>query len=144
MWPKAMIDDVLSQDCVELDEDFVGFTKPYEALSGIIPKHMTIVDLGCAYGIQSCFFHDHAAYIGVDLCDDGMRFFRQENSRFFTMGIRRFLTEILPYIELDVKRVFAIMNCVPIPDYLQERVRRAFPNIYCYYPSGEMHELLES
>jgi hypothetical protein len=62
----------------DIDPDFLGFLEPYEALSRIIPRGRTILDLGCGYAFQSWYFRHHRKYIGVDVRP---LFFRAPNSQ---------------------------------------------------------------
>ena len=46
----------------------------YDALSGIIPKHFTVLDIGCAYAPQGWYFQGHHEYIAVDPTPERERF----------------------------------------------------------------------
>ena len=55
--PKEQIDKVFNQKLCDIDEEFLGFLNQYKALSSLIPKHFTVIDLGCAYNPQ-CFYFE--------------------------------------------------------------------------------------
>jgi len=116
----------------QLDPSFLGFTDTYKALSQIIPKDWTILDLGCAYAFQAYYFKDHARYIGVD-SSDCMKF-RTPNSSSYVVDILDFINrgDDLPCI-LPLN-TFAICNYVPLSPKDAETVRKAFPFIFYYYP----------
>lgn len=128
----TQISEVLGQERCELDNEFLGFTEIYERLAEIIPKHFTVVDLGCYCAAQAYFFEDHAFYYGVDVFE-GKRF-RTPNTVHFTKSIQHFIAENL--IDLDPDETFAICSYVPDRE-AQRMVREAFPNLFVYYPSNK-------
>ena len=112
---------------------FMGFTRVYKSLLNIVPKHYTIIDLGCCYAPQCYYFKDYKAYIGVDVEDEER--FATENTTHYEMSIQKFIKEVLPELHLNLKECFAICSYVP-DDKATELARRTFPNILVYYPSG--------
>ena len=64
--PEDEIDRILGQPGIELDYEFLGFTEVYGAVLSFVPKHYTIVDLGCYVAAQAYLFADYEKYIGVD------------------------------------------------------------------------------
>lgn len=116
-----------------LDYTHMGFTRVYKSLLSIVPKHYTIIDLGCSYAAQCYFFKDYEAYIGVDV-DDEERF-ATDNTTHYQMSMQKFIKEILPDLHLNLKECFAICSYVPDAEGT-ELARHTFPNILVYYPSG--------
>lgn len=134
LMPEDQLAKVFDQDMVDIDPTFLGFTEIYQSLALIIPKHWTVVDLGCAYAPQSHLFKHHAAYIGVDLGHKER--FSASNSVFYEMSIKQFIDEHAS--ALDMNTTFAICSYVP-PWYDDNRklTRETFSNAFVYYPSGE-------
>lgn len=121
-----------------VDYTHMGFTRVYKSLLDIVPKHYTIIDLGCCYAPQCYYFEDYEAYIGVDV-DDEERF-ATENTTHYQMSIQKFIKEVLPDLHLNLKETFAI--CSYVPDWeATELARQTFPNILVYYPSGSLGRL---
>lgn len=129
--PNDQLDRVFNQTEVDIDGSFLGFVDIYWHLSVIIPRHFTVVDLGCAYAPQAFFFEDHARYIGVD-CGDHERF-AAKNTTHYTMTIDAFLKKY--GAEVDKEESFAICSYVP-PWHGDNRrmVRELFSNLFVYYP----------
>lgn len=113
-------------------EDFMGFTRVYRNLLNIVPKHFTIIDLGCCYAPQSYYFKDYKTYIGVDTLEEER--FGTENTIHYRMSIQEFIGMELPMLGLDLKQCFAICSYVP-DDEATKLAREKFPNILVYYPS---------
>lgn len=130
--PQDQLDRVFGQRRVDIDPTFLGFTKVYMALASIIPKHWTIVDLGCSYAAQSILFKDHQSYIGVDM-GEGERF-TTENTTHHVMPIWEFIEEHAD--SLDMETTFAI--CSYVPPWRNDNMllaRTAFKNVFTYYPA---------
>lgn len=67
-WMKentALTQKVMHQKNCEIDPEFMGFVDVYYHLSKIIPKHLTVIDIGCCYAPQCLYFKNHHKYIGV-------------------------------------------------------------------------------
>ena len=131
--PK-LTQEVMSQDECDIEPAFMCFAEIYFHLSQMIPKHWTIVDLGCAFAPQCFYFRDHAGYVGID---PGMRVrFRIKNTRLYSMNIKTFIgSEICE--NMDKERTFAIMSYVPADDYSYFLAKNCFKNMFIYYPSGD-------
>lgn len=131
--PPEQMTRVLDAGSGDIDDTFLGFTDVYEHLAAIIPKHWTIVDLGCAYAPQAWIFADHARYVGVNL--DEIVHFEAPNSHFHICSIERFIAEHAH--EFDLNTTFAICSYVPPwgGDNM-EMTRRAFKNCFVYYPAS--------
>lgn len=132
--PPDQLDRVFGQEMCDIDATFLGFTSIYFALAGIIPKHWTVVDLGCAYSPQAFIFKDHKAYIGVDLY--AKERFKAPNTVHYTMPISRFLAEIGG--SFDLRTTFAI--CSYVPPWHDDNVdlaRQHFKNVFTYYPASD-------
>ena len=127
--PQEQKDAVYAQDRCEIDNEYIGFVEVYAPLVDIIPKHHTIIDLGCGYAPQAFLFDKHAQYIGVDL--GGIRFYTG-NTIHFSMTIQDFITVFgAKYARPDV---FAI--CSYVPDRKAcAMARAAFTNIMAFYPA---------
>lgn len=116
-----------------VDYTHMGFTNVYKSLLDVVPKHYTIIDLGCCYAPQCYYFKDYRKYIGVD--EDDEERFATENTTHYTMTIQNFISEVLPCLKLDLRQCFAI--CSYVPDFeATELARKTFPNILVYYPAG--------
>jgi hypothetical protein len=131
--PKDQLERVFRQDMCDIDPTFLGFTDIYLALAGIIPKHWTVVDLGCAYSPQAFIFKDHKAYVGVDLY--AKERFSAPNTRHYTMPIADFIEQHAAGFEKN--QTFAI--CSYVPPWHSDNIaltRANFENVFTYYPSG--------
>lgn len=123
---------VLNQNDCDIEPTFLGFVGVYKNLSEIIPKHFTIIDLGCAYAPQCFYFKDHAKYIGVDVFN-GIRYY-SENSIHVIDEIGGYIDNL--DIDLDLKKVFAI--CSYVPDWYGDvrlKARNKFSNLFVFYPA---------
>lgn len=119
-----------------------GGGRTYYYLSKIIPKHFTVIDIGASYAAQSYFFQSHIGYIAVEpyKCYDTdipIENFKPDGTARFEITAGQFIKEILPTLNLNMSRVFAICNYVPewFGENPNELVRRTFKNVFCYYPS---------
>lgn len=131
--PESEQHRVFEQEHCDIDPSFIGFIDIYKNLSEIIPKHFTIVDLGCAYAPQAYYFKDHKKYIGVDIFL-GERF-RADNTKHLQITIRDFCDVFASSFDKD--ETFAICNYVP-PWHgdNREMARKYFENLFVYYPHG--------
>jgi hypothetical protein len=126
--PKDQVERVLNQDMVDIEPQFLGFVHIYYHLSQIIPKHWTIVDLGCAYAPQAYYFRNHKTYIGVDIGQHER--FQFPNTIICEISIEEFIQKHLP--DLNIYETFAI--CAYVND--NNECRKHFENIFTYYPHG--------
>lgn len=134
MIPQNQIDEVF-KNSLEISPDFIGFIGIYKHLSGIIPEHYTVIDFGCGYNAQSFYFKNHKQYIAVDFYPD-LICFKSENCIFHNITIYDFIFQILPTLNLDLDKVFAI--CTYVPDWYGQNinlVKSTFKNVFTYYPS---------
>jgi len=130
--PQEQLDRVFGQRMVDIDPTFLGFTNVYMALASIIPKHWTIIDLGCSYAAQSILFKDHQSYIGVDMRDAER--FETENTTHHVMPIWEFIEEYAD--SFDMETTFAI--CSYVPPWRNDNMllaRTTFKNVFTYYPA---------
>ena len=125
--PKEELTRVLNQNEVDIDPEFLWFIHIYKNLSEIIPKHFTVIDLGCAYAPQTYYFSEHKEYIGVDVFP-GERF-SGHNTDHYIMGIEKFCK----WHDFDPKETFAICSYV---GKASEYVRGYFENVFTFYPHG--------
>jgi len=131
--PKEQIEKVFDQKDCDIDYDFLGFTEIYKSLSEIIPKHFTIVDLGCAYNPQCFYFTEHKKYVAVDVSDCVK--FQSDNCEIYEKRIEDFISQDLN--KFDLEETFAICSYVPSwGGDNGEMVRKAFKNCFVYYPHG--------
>ena len=132
MIPQDQLNRVFGQDMCDIDPEFLGFTDKYLALATIIPKHWTIVDLGCAYAPQAIIFKKHAAYVGVDI---GVRErFSAENTTHYMMTIADFINQHGG--DFDQETTFAICSYVPPWGNDNSALARTFfRNVFTYYPA---------
>ena len=132
--PKEQIENVFNQRECDIDIEFLGFIDIYKKLSEIIPKHFTIVDLGCAYNPQCFYFKDHKKYIAVDISD--CEKFKSENCEIYNKSIEDFIREDISGLNLD--ETFAICSYVPPwGGDNRKMVRESFKNQFVYYPHIE-------
>lgn len=132
--PISELNDVLKQDCCELEPCFLGFVNVYKPLSELIPPRKIVIDFGCYLAAQSYFFQDHRLYIGVDAIK--LKRFRPNNAVHFVLSIQDFIANELPGLleEHDIGEFCAI--CSYVNDFEATKlVRETFPNVFCYYPS---------
>ena len=112
----------------------------YYYISRMIPKEWTVIDVGASYGAQSYLFKDHAKYIAVEPFEssDDWHFenFKADGTERYEMTAGEFISKILPTLNLDLKKTFAICNYVPewFCENPMELVRQTFHNCYVYYP----------
>lgn len=137
-FPQDMVDLVFSGETPDIDYEFVGFVNVYAYLSKIIPRHWTIIDLGCAYAPQCWYFRKHKRYIGVDMYN-GPRFF-VENTKHVIMDIRDYCRMRLfeEFCEgVTVKPVFAICSYVSGKKEDLDFVHNYFQYSFTYYPQAK-------
>jgi hypothetical protein len=131
--PEEQIEEVFNQDIIDIGGDFIGFLDIYEALSRIIPKHFTIIDLGCAYNAQCFYFRNHKKVISVDISDCVK--FKSNNCEIHQKSIESFIKHDIK--DLNLRETFAICNYVPDWHGDNKRfVRETFENVYVFYPHG--------
>ena len=111
--------------------------RDYYYLSKMINKDWTVIDVGCAYNAQAYFFLDHAKYIAVNpeyKSDDfHFEYFHPEGTDFYAATGQEFIRDILPTLNLDLKKTFAICHWVPSEE-CQRMVRETFPYCFVIYP----------
>lgn len=125
---EDMVRSVMDEN-IEIDPEFMGFVAIYDSLSKIIPKHFTVIDLGCYAAAQCFLFKDHAQYIGVDIWDG--KKFSCENTVHFTEDIRSYCHRDW----IDSPTTFAICSYVPSED-VRQLVRSTFSNVFVFFPSA--------
>ena len=119
---------------------FMGFTEVYKSLLNIVPKHFTIIDLGCCYAAQCYYFKDYKQYIGVDVLEEER--FAIANTVHYEISIQKFIKETLPKLCLNLRECFAVCSYVP-DEEATELARKTFPNILVYYPCGSLEALTD-
>ena len=129
--PTTQQEAVFGQEMCDIDAEFLGFMEVYESLAKLIPKHWTVIDLGCAYAPQCYYFANHKEYIGVDIADC-IRF-STPNTVHFKESIEEFVTKRAK--KFDPEKTFAI--CSYVPPWGNDNmkiVRENFKNVFTYYP----------
>jgi len=136
--PEDQMHRVFDSDMCDISAEFLGFTNIYLALASIIPKHWTILDLGCAYAPQAIIFKEHKAYVGVDA--SACERFIAPNSTHYTMTTGQFIREHAD--SYDPERTFAICSYVPnwCGENSRELVRARFKNVFTFYPASNPDE----
>lgn len=130
-----LLDEVLDQECCDIEPDFLGFIHIYEGLARIIDKEYTVVDLGSAYAIQAWYFRDHKKYIAVDLPGGNStgkpsKKFKLPNVEVHNTGIENFLDSYK-----HTNKEFAICNYVP--NWYSHNIdltKQHFQNVFTFYP----------
>lgn len=131
--PGEQQEKVFNQNLVDIGPEFLGFMNVYKALSLIIPRHFTVIDLGCAYNPQCFLFKDHRQYIAVDE-DKKIKRFQSSNCKLYPMLISEFIEKHLQ--DFYLPETFAICSFVPPwHDDNMKLVRDNFVNVFTYYPS---------
>ena len=146
---------VLNSPFAEIDPTFLCFSEVYKAVAENTPKDMIIIDLGCYAGLQSAFFENYKAYVGVDSVPIGFigmeKKFPEElsekdfyvprlenaNNHYFVTTIQHFI-ETMKENGFDPDKCMAIMSYVPDKD-AYHKAMEVFPNIAAYYP-GDHYE----
>ena len=132
--PEKQVNAVFNSEvCCDIEPSFMGFVVIYKALSEIIPKHFTVVDLGCAFAPQSYYFERHTAYVGVDT---------GAGPRFHANNTTHYCGTIQNYIANDLDDItgpkFAICSYVPNWYGLnKEVIKSAFDNLFMFYPERD-------
>jgi len=136
-WQRVMKSDARTE--IDINNCCCGFGgRTYYNLSKMIPKDWTVIDFGCAYNPQSYLFTEHAKFVAIEpeilseyYCYDH---FQAPNTDFIFATGQKFIKDILPSMNLDLKRVFAICIFVPSDECCQ-MVRETFPNVFTFYPA---------
>ena len=135
---KRVIDSDASAEICANDLMCGGAT--YYYLSRMIPKGWYVIDIGASYGAQSYLFKDHARYIAVEPSEssDDWHFenFKADGTERYEMTAGEFIKDVLPTLDLDLQKTFAICNYVPewFGENPMELVKQTFNNCYVYYP----------
>jgi hypothetical protein len=136
-WQRVMKSDASAE--ITSDSIMCGGAT-YYYLSRMIPKDWTVIDVGASYGAQSYLFKDHARYIAVEpfISSDDWHFedFKADGTERYQMTAGKFIKDVLPTLNLDLGKTFAICNYVPewFGENPMELVRQTFHNCYVYYP----------
>lgn len=113
--PKHEIESVLRCPTCELDREFLGFVEVYGSVLNFVPKHFTIVDLGCYVATQAYLFKDYEKYIGVDVCE--LERFKPENAIHYQITIQEYLLKHTN--DLCLETTFAICSYLPDEEPVQ-------------------------
>lgn len=126
----------------ELGWDFLGFEENYHVLAELLPKHFTVVDMGCYQAAQCYLFQDFKAYVGVDIFDNRLRQhgyrpperFAVKNTTHFICTIQDFLLNYKK--RFDPETTYYIASAVP--DFIgTDMMLKQVKNGAVVYP-GEM------
>ena len=129
----------MSYGCSELSGDFLGFVDAYAVIADLLPKHMTIVDLGCYQAAQCYFFKDFESYIGVDCYDQYYKpseytpplRFATDNTVHYVMTIQEWMNRYTWTYGYDADTYF-IMSAVP--NIQHEVLEGNCENYFWWYP----------
>ena len=141
--PKEQVKEVFKNNknaYGDICAEFLGFMQTYEALSFLIEKHWTIIDIGCAYNAQSWLLTDFAKVISVEPSfKENEPIFQAPNNDIYRMTGGEFIKNILPTLGLDLRTTFCIENYNPswYDEDLNKIVSNTFKNLYIYYPYHE-------
>jgi hypothetical protein len=136
-WKRVMDSDAAAEICCNSMTCGRGY---YYKLAQMIDKKWTVIDIGASYGAQSYLFQDHAKYIAVEPFEssDDWHFenFKADGTERYEMTAGNFIKDILPTLNLDLKKTFAICNYVPewFGEKPMELIRHTFHNCFVYYP----------
>ncbi len=112
-------------------------SRRYYLLAQMLWEDWTVIDIGCSYNAQSYLFAQFKRYIGVDMPFRAKEFhferFQAEGTEFYEMSGQKFITDVLPKLNLDLRKTFAICHYVP-DDSCSRLVRNVFPNCFVLYP----------
>lgn len=139
--PEEQWMNVLSENeyaSAEICGEFSCFAEQYYALSKLIPKDWTIIDIGCAYNPQCYLFKDHKKIISITPGDETLQtIFKSDNCDVYFKTASEFIDGVLPSLGLDLNKTFAICNYVP--DWYNECPRelagKTFKNCFNFYPA---------
>jgi hypothetical protein len=141
--PKEELERVFRSDsAADICVDFLCFADIYYNLSKIIPKDFTVIDIGCGYNAQSYFFKDFKKVYSVtpfnNRRDYKFEYFCAPNCTLLDMTAGRFLKEVLPTLNIDLSKSFAICNYVPnwYKEKPMELVSHTFQNHYVFFPNA--------
>lgn len=128
--PKNEMKRIMQNPMCELGQDFLGFVDVYGSILNFVPKHFTIVDLGCYVAAQAYLFTDYEKYIGVDTTE--LERFTPANASHHQMTIQEYIDKHTNDLDLDT--TFAICSYVPDQQAIQ-LAREKFKNILVFYPA---------
>ena len=134
---RVMMSDASAEICTD---NLMCGGATYYYLSRMIPKDWTVIDVGCAYNPQSYLFQGHKRHIAIEPKwldkDFHFEYFQAPNTELLFMTGQEFIENMLPTLNLDLNKTFAICNYVPewYGENPMELVRHTFHNCYVYYP----------
>lgn len=129
-YPEQMKKVFSYPDC-ELESDFLGFVDEYAEEQ--IPEDFTVIDFGCYQAVQACYFEHCKKYIGVDCAVPIEYRFPTQNAEYYNTTIQNFIKNIMPTMQLDLNKIYAICSYVP-DEEAQKLVADTFPYakvVYC-------------
>lgn len=136
--PKELLDKFFEENdeaSAEMDCTFMGFEEVYKAVTLFVPKNRIIIDLGCAYALQSWYFKDYKKYIGVDTWNLRHPLLTDNSEYYFRTSIQDFINNILPKMNISLGNVYAICSYV-LDEEAMELVKKTFPHCLTYYPNS--------
>lgn len=138
--PKEEIERVMKSDAsaeIQASSCMCGGAT-YYYLSRMIPKHWTVIDIGCAYNSQSFLFQHHKRHIAIEPVwldkEFHFEYFKAPNTELLFMTGQEFIQNELPKLNLDLDKTFCIVNFVP-SGAVNLMARETFKNCFCYYPA---------
>lgn len=115
----------------DFEFEFLGFIDQYYTEE--VPADFTVIDFGCNQAVQACYFENNPKYIGIDSAVPKEYRFSARNTEYYDMSIQDFIKNILPTLNLDLEKVYAICSYVPDKE-AQKMVADTFPYakvVYC-------------
>ena len=139
-WKRIMHSDAAAE--INSDNNVCGYGgRTYYNLSKMIPLDWCVVDVGASYGCQSALFTRHKRYIAVEPLKEEpegwhIERYQAEGTEFYPMTAGEFVREVLPNLDLNMNKTFAICNYVPhwYGENPMELVRTNFKNVFTFYP----------
>lgn len=131
--PPEQMEKIFNQPDCDIDFDYIGFVDFYFYLSEMIPKHWTIIDIGCSYAPQAFLFKYHKQYFGID---NSVKIrFEAQNTTHLYMSATEFCVKESEKYNFDIDTTFAICQYVP-DDNAVLFTKQWFKNVFTYYPAG--------
>lgn len=133
-YPEQMKKVFSYPDC-ELESDFLGFVDEYAEEQ--IPEDFTVIDFGCYQAVQACYFEHCKKYIGIDNSAPIEYRFPTQNAEYYNTTIQNFIKKIMPTMQLDLNKVYAICSYVP-DEEAQKLVADTFPYAKIVYSNEKI------
>ena len=150
---KDIYDSLEKEQLIRMKEYRFNEIEPYFVCCSIrlykkieqLPKHLTIIDLGCNNATQSIYYEDFARYIGVDSCIPSKYRYHTANSLHYDMTLETFIEKELPSLVeneiINLDNTLAISYLVPSKNL--ELISKNFKYCQIFYPGGYCFDNLQ-